>query len=137
MKKIFSKINNELLHIVYNTNVIEENRVDLIGSENFLQCALVKNSEVGYKYRPHSHNINKVEFKNIQTQESWFVLEGCIKVYHYDIDGKLLNTEILKKGGLNITLKGGHTLEILKENTLIMEHKNGPYFGFEKDKTLL
>jgi hypothetical protein len=137
MKKIYSKINNELLHIIYDTNIIEENRVDLIESENFLQCALVKNSQVGYKYRPHSHNTNKVEYKNIQTQESWFLLAGSIKVYHYDIDGKLLNTEILKKGGLNITLKGGHTLEILEKNTLIMEHKNGPYLGFEKDKTLL
>lgn len=137
MKKIFSKINNELLHIVYDTNTIEEDRIDLITSENFLQCALVKNSKVGHKYRPHSHNINKVEYKNIQTQESWFVLRGSIKVFHYDVDGKLLNTEILSKGDLNITLKGAHTLEILEKNTIIMEHKNGPYLGFEKDKTLL
>lgn len=137
MKKIYSKINDELLHIVFNTNILGTNRIDIIDSENFLQCAIVKNSEVGYKYRPHSHNINKVEFKTIQTQESWFVLDGCIKVYHYDIDGELLNTDILKKGFLNITLKGGHTLEVLEKNTLIMEHKNGPYFGFEKDKTLI
>ena len=137
MKKIFSKVNNELLHMVYDTNIIEKNRIDLIGSENFLQCALVKNSDVGYKYRPHFHNSNKVNYEKIQTQETWFVLSGSGKVYHYDINGELLNVEILKRGGLNITLKGGHTLEILQKNTLIMEHKNGPYLGFDKDKTLL
>lgn len=137
MKKIFSKVNNELLHIVYDTNFIENDRIDLIESENFIQCALIKNSEVGYKYRPHYHNSNKVYHNKIQTQETWFVLNGSVKVFHYDINGKLLNTEILKKGGLNITLKGGHTLEILNKNTLIMEHKSGPYLGFEKDKTLL
>jgi cupin fold WbuC family metalloprotein len=137
MKKIFSKVNKDLLHMVYDTNHIETSRIDLIESENFIQCALVKNSEVGYKYRPHFHNINKVDYKKTQTQETWFVLNGSIKVYHYDINGELLNTEILKKGSLNITLKGGHTLEILEKNTIIMEHKNGPYFGFDKDKTLL
>ena len=35
MKKIFSKVNNELLHIIYDTNLIENDRIDLIESENF------------------------------------------------------------------------------------------------------
>ena len=95
-KNIFSKVNNELLHMVYDTNIIEKNRIDLIGSENFLQCALVKNSDVGYKYRPHFHNSNKVNYEKMQTQETWFVLSGSVKVYHYDINGELLNVEILK-----------------------------------------
>ena len=33
MKKIFSKVNNELLHIIYDTNLIENDRIDLIESK--------------------------------------------------------------------------------------------------------
>ena len=137
MKKIYSKINNELLHIVYNTNDKIDERIDLIDKSNFIQCSVVHNNKIGFKYRPHYHNLNELPSNKIQTQETWFVIKGSIKVFHYDLNNELLNTEILKKGFLNITLKGAHTLEIMENDTIIMEHKNGPYFGFEKDKTII
>ena len=39
----------------------------------------------------------------------------------------------LKPGDISITFEGGHKLEILKNNTVIYEHKNGPYEGQKKD----
>ena len=136
MLKIKSKINNELLHIVYSIEDVEK-REDLIESSEFLQCSVIRKNEIGYKYNSHKHLNKTLQSNIVKTQESWFVYRGKIKVFHYDINDELLNTSILSAGDINITLLGGHNLEILDENTIILEHKNGPYLGFEKDKILI
>lgn len=136
MLKINSKINNKLLHIVYSINNVED-RIDLIDESEFLQCSIVLKNEIGYKFNAHKHLSKSLKSKTVMTQESWFVYKGKIRVYHYDLDDNLINTSILESGDINITLAGGHTLEILEKNTIILEHKNGPYLGFKSDKTML
>ena len=34
---------------------------------------------------------------------------------------------------ISITFEGGHKIDVLKNNTLIYEHKTGPYEGQKKD----
>ena len=46
---------------------------------------------------------------------------------------KFLTSKTLKPGDVSITFEGGHKLDILKDNTVIYEHKNGPYEGQKKD----
>ena len=46
----------------------------------------------------------------------------------------LLETHILNAGDSSFTLEGGHTYEILEDDTLVYEYKTGPYEGQEKDK---
>lgn len=136
MKKIFSKIApDKLLHIVYNLNEVKD-REDLIPSDNFLQCAVIREKS-GKKFRPHKHITKPVTHAESNAQESWLVFKGRILVYHFDIDDSLISTEELGEGYINITLAGGHTLEILDDDTIICEQKNGPYYGQSLDKNFI
>ena len=38
---------------------------------------------------------------------------------------------------ISFTLFGGHTYEILEDNSMIMEYKTGPYFGQKQDKVFI
>ena len=56
----------------------------------------------------------------------------------YDIDNAtILATPILEQGDASFTLYGGHTYEILEEETIVYEYKTGPYEGQELDKRFI
>ena len=55
----------------------------------------------------------------------------------YDIDNSIIATPILGAGDASFTLYGGHTYEILEEDTIVYEYKTGPYEGQALDKTFL
>jgi len=61
------------------------------------------------------------------------VIKGSVKVTLYDLNDKILSTKILKPGDVSITFEGGHKIDVLKNNTIIYEHKTGPYEGQKKD----
>lgn len=136
MERIYSKIEPEkLLHIIYNLNEVED-RIDLIPENNFLQCSVVR-KQYGKKFQTHKHIYKPIDFKEQIAQESWFVYKGKIKVFHYDIDDSFLGSHILSEGEINITLFGGHTFEILEDDTIVCEQKNGPYYGQALDKKFI
>ena len=136
MEQIYSNIEpSKLLHIVYNLNEVED-RIDLIPEDNFLQCSVVRKN-AGKKFKTHKHIYKPIEFTEQIAQESWLVFKGKIKVFHYDIDDSLIGTKILNEGDINITLFGGHTFEVLQDDTIICEQKNGPYFGQSLDKKFI
>ena len=136
MEHVYSKVDpSKLLHIIYNLNEVED-RVDLIPEDNFLQCSVVRKN-TGKKFQTHKHIYKPIEFTEQIAQESWLVFKGKIKVWHYDIDDTLIHTKILGQGDMNITLFGGHTFEILEDDTIICEQKNGPYFGQVLDKKFI
>jgi hypothetical protein len=91
----------------------------------------------GKKFRPHKHISKSVTFTESNAQESWRVFRGKILVHHFDVDDALISSVELMAGDINITLSGGHTLEILEDNTIICEHKNGPYLGQALDKQFI
>ena len=70
-------------------------------------------------------------------QESWVVIKGKVKCIFYDINHEILCTPILEAGDCSITLEGGHTYEILEDDTVVYEYKTGPYEGQELDKTFI
>lgn len=136
MEKIFSKIETDkLLHIIVRGNESNSNRIDIIPENNFLQCA-VMNLNKNLTFRPHKH-IWKERSHNLIAQESWIVIRGSVKCFLYDIDNKLLKSPVLYPGDASFTLEGGHTYEILEDNSLIYEYKTGPYEGQEFDKILI
>jgi hypothetical protein len=55
----------------------------------------------------------------------------------YDIDDTIIHTPILHKGDCSITFYGGHTYEILEDNTVVYEYKTGPYYGLQNDKEFI
>lgn len=136
MEKIYSKIEpDKLLHIVLKKENINPGRIDIISSENFLQCAML-NLEKGKTFKPHRH-IWKERTENVIAQESWHVIEGSVKCIFYDLDDTIIGERILNAGDSSFTLEGGHNYEIIEENSKILEYKTGPYAGQEFDKKFI
>ena len=136
MEKIYSNINQDkLLHIVVRKSDLKSGRTDVVPEDNFIQCAIL-NMENGKTFKPHKH-IWKERNQNVIAQESWIVIQGKVKCIFYDIDDQIIATPILNPGDSSFTLEGGHTYEILEDDTLVYEYKTGPYEGQKLDKEFL
>ena len=136
MEKIFSRIEpKKLLHLINRKKDICD-RNDIIPADNFLQCAAMK-LENGKTFLPHKHITKDRHYLKQIAQESWIVIEGKVKCILYDIDDTIIATPILEAGDASFTLYGGHTYEIIEDNTIIYEYKTGPYEGQEMDKIFL
>ena len=85
------------------------------------------------KFLAHKHFWKINNQKKRIVQESWLLIKGSVKVHLYDINDKFLTSKTLKPGDVSITFEGGHKLEVLKDNTMIYEHKTGPYEGQKND----
>ena len=135
MEKIYSKIDNRLLHVI---NRLEDitGRNDIIPSNNFIQCATLK-MEKGKTFDPHKHITKNRHYPEQIAQESWVVIKGSVKCILYDLDNTIIAEPILKQGDASFTLYGGHTYKILEEDTIVYEYKTGPYKGVENDKEFL
>ena len=60
------------------------------------------------------------------------------KIYSKVDPTKLLHIiQRVNPGDASFTLEGGHTYEILEDDTLVYEYKTGPYEGQKLDKTFL
>ena len=136
MKNIYSKIDEtKLLHIIVRKDEIKPGRQDIVTEENFIQCSRL-NLTKGTTFKPHKH-IWKERTRNVIAQESWVVIEGSVKCIFYDIDDTIIATPILNVGDASFTLYGGHTYEILEDDTIVYEYKTGPYEGQELDKIFI
>lgn len=136
MEKIYSKINNELLHFINRKSEIENERNNLVDDNQFIQCSTMKLPKGKY-FKPHKHFYREVIHKEYIPQESWLVIQGSVKCFFFDIDDKLIDTKILQAGDASFTLTGGHTYEILEDDTLVYEYKTGPYLGIDLDKIMI
>ena len=136
MDNIYSKIDpNKLLHIIVRKEDLTPGRKEVVSEYNFIQCALL-GMDKGKTFKPHKH-IWKERTRNIIAQESWIVIQGSVKCIFYDTDDKIIATPILYPGDASFTLEGGHTYEILEDDTLVYEYKTGPYEGQVLDKIFL
>ena len=57
------------------------------------------------------------------------MIRGKIRVRLFDIDHSPLDEQVLSAGCLLVTYDGGHSLECIEEDTVMLEFKNGPYEG--------
>lgn len=136
MYKIYSNVDkSKLLHIIVRKDDIKPGRVEVVPENNFIQCALL-NMDNGKTFPPHKH-IWKSRSLDVIAQESWIVIQGSVKCIFFDIDDQILETPILYPGDASFTLEGGHTYEILEDDTLVYEYKTGPYEGQEFDKKFI
>lgn len=132
MKSFFSKIDqNVLLYVVNEYESINQKRRDLSPESECLQasCKRLKKED---SFKPHKHL--PLERKTTQTQEAWVVLDGKIHAKFYDLDDTLYSDHILKSGDCVVAFNAGHCFEVLEDNTVLYEFKNGPYYGIVKDK---
>src|SRR5690349_9363987 len=107
MEKIYSKIDpTVLLHIIVREKEIEPGRVDIIDSNNFIQCSML-NMPAGKTFKPHKH-IWKNRTRDVICQESWHVIKGRVRCIFYDTDDTIIAEPILEAGDSSFTLLGGH-----------------------------
>ena len=134
---IYSKVKpNLLLHIVNRLQDVTKSRADVIDSNQFLQLATM-NLNKGDTFKPHRHFFKDSPTDKVIVQESWIVIKGKVKCIFYDIDNTIISTPILFPGDCSITLQGGHTYEILEDDTVVYEYKTGPYSGIKNDKRFI
>lgn len=69
------------------------------------------------------------------TMEVIIVMSGSLEVDIYNENQVLITTLVGKKGDLFVFGHGGHGYRILSDDTKIIEVKNGPFYGVERDKT--
>jgi cupin fold WbuC family metalloprotein len=135
VKRIFSAIEEEkLLHIILRSDDVTTERLNVVDDEHFLQLAAM-NLPKGKTFKPHKHIIYPKETDI--AQESWTVIRGSVKAILYDLNDEIIAEETLNAGDCSITLYGGHTYEILEDDTLVYEYKTGPYLGVDKDKEFI
>ena len=136
MEKIYSKVDGRLLHVI---NRLEDitGRDDIIPEDNFIQCATLKMPK-DKTFPPHKHITKDRHYPEQIAQESWVVIKGKVRCILYDLDDTIIsNDTILKAGDASFTLYGGHTYEILEDDTIVYEYKTGPYEGQKLDKTFI
>lgn len=136
MEYIYSKVEDKkLLHIINRLSEIE-NRTEVVPENNFIQCATLKMKK-GTTFRPHKHIKKERHHYEQIAQESWVVIKGSVKCIFYDLDDTIIATPILREGDASFTLYGGHTYEILEDDTIVYEYKTGPYEGQVFDKIFI
>ena len=135
MEKIFSKIENVLLHLNYSKNDFKD-RQDVVDPKEFIQMASLTLKK-DKTFKPHRHIWKKNLVNKVITQEAWVIIQGSVKVDYFDLDGSHIKNSILNVGDCTITLGGGHNYTSLNDNTLVYEFKTGPYLGQEKDKEFI
>ena len=101
------------------------------GNDKFVQLASWKYDH-GHVTSAHSHKI--YERVSTITQELVYVKQGSLEVSLFDGNNKIFSKETLKEGMAILIFKGGHQYRILEDGTEVIEVKNGPYPGLEKDK---
>jgi hypothetical protein len=63
-----------------------------------------------------------------------FVLQGKVRATVFSEDREPVEVVELGQGDAMVLLRGGHGYEILMDGTKVIEVKNGPYPGPEKDR---
>lgn len=136
MEHIYSKVEpGKILHTIVRKEDLTPGRKEVVSEDNFIQCAIL-NMEEGKTFKPHRH-IWKERTRNVIAQESWIVIQGSVRCIFYDLDDTIIATPTLYPGDASFTLEGGHTYQILEDDTLVYEYKTGPYEGQSLDKTFI
>jgi len=136
MEKIYSKTEpGKLLHVINRLSDIT-GRDDIIPEDNFIQCATLKMPK-DKTFPPHKHIVKERHYSKQIAQESWVIIKGSVRCKLYDTDDTLIAEPVLEAGDASFTLYGGHTYEILEDDTIVYEYKTGPYEGQKLDKTFI
>lgn len=91
--------------------------------------------EKGRVLKAHAHK--KARRINFHVQELVFIKSGRLRADIYSEKYIKVRSVLLKAGDILVTLAGGHGYKVLEEGTEVLEVKNGPYIGLERDKLLI
>jgi hypothetical protein len=108
-----------------------KNGVNFVSKEHFPLQLGISSYKKGDKIIPHLHIHKKLVLDKIQ--EVVHFEKGRAIVNLYDVNGFNFKSIELSMGDTIFFVDGGHGFSML-ENTKLIEVKQGPYFGKEKDK---
>jgi hypothetical protein len=135
VKKYYSKLKDStILYAINRESEIKEDRQDLSPETEYLQVSC-KKLRISDSFRPHKHL--PLERKTLTTHESWVIIKGSIRAQLFDLDDTLYSEEILSSGDCLVCFAAGHSFDVLEDETLLYEFKNGPYYGVKKDKQFI
>lgn len=101
--------------------------------DEFIQVVSWGHYEKGKYLQDHWHN--EFERPAKRTYEVVYVVKGAIEARLFDLDLVPVETLTVRQGEMLILLESAHGYTILEEDTTVLEIKNGPFMGVEKDKT--
>lgn len=123
--------NNEIYASIFDIRNIPEGLDFLTNDESFIQIG-TWNYKKDKILDAHYHNY--FERSSYITQEVVYVLQGKIKCNLYQEDTTYIDFAIVESGMMIVQYKGVHEYEML-EDSKVLEVKNGPYYGPDKDRT--
>lgn len=112
---------------------IKPGLISLTNDDEFLQVVAWGHYEKGKYLQDHWHN--EFERTAMRTYEVVYIVKGAIEVRLFDLDLVPVETLTVGQGEMLILLESAHGYTILEEDTTVLEIKNGPFMGVEKDKT--
>ena len=132
MEKIRSD-NGILIAIIVRKDFKKEG-VNFISDPNFpLQLGL-SNYKKNEEIKAHFHIENEIKINKIQ--EIVYIKKGKTLVNLYNKEGFNFKSIELTTGDIIFFVEGGHGFKMIEE-TDIIEVKQGPYFGKDKDKRMI
>ena len=132
MKQISHK--NEVVAIFHKLSEWKEG-LDFLTDDNAYIQAGTWNYNKAKVLKAHRHKINPRTIN--QTQETFILLSGRLRVDLYDENNSIFAQEELGAGDIGIILNIGHGYYILEDNTKVLEVKPGPFTSVEKDKEMI
>jgi hypothetical protein len=112
----------------------EKKEGDFFSQADFPLQLGISNYKKGGKIRPHRHIDKKIVINKIQ--EIVHFESGRAIVNLYDLKGTKFKSIELSMGDTIFFVDGGHGFVML-EDTKLIEVKQGPYFGKDKDKAMI
>ena len=112
----------------------EKGGVNFVSKEDFPLQLGISSYKKEDKIKAHFHIEKEIKVNKIQ--EVVHIESGRTMVNLYDLTGKKFKSVELLAGDTIFFVDGGHGFEML-EDTRIIEVKQGPYFGIDKDKRII
>ncbi len=100
--------------------------------DEYVQVGVWGHYKNGKDLQAHIHN----EFQRTaaRTYEMLYIIKGSIEAAIYSFDRKFIEKLDVLQGEILILMECGHGYRITSEDTIVLEVKNGPYAGAEKDR---
>tara|TARA_X000000368_G_C22990614_1_gene694166 strand:- start:601 stop:1011 length:411 start_codon:yes stop_codon:yes gene_type:complete len=132
-KEIIEKIYSDDLHIasIVRPELSDEGLTFLTEDENFIQVG-IWNYKKDTRLDTHYHNTFPRE--STKTNETVYVVKGTIKCNLYKETGEEVSSHTIESGEMIVQFNGAHEYLII-DDAVVIETKNGPYFGPDKDRT--
>ncbi len=108
--------------------------VNFVSKQDFPLQLGISSYKKGDEIKAHLHIQKEIKINKIQ--EVVYIERGRTMVGLYDLNGRKFKSVELSDGDTIFFVDGGHGFEML-EDTKIIEVKQGPYFGKDKDKRLI